>query len=191
MPNYIKVLLLVCFVMPQSIKAQEFLRWSDEFNGSSLDTSYWEYQLGDGCPELCGWGNAELQWYQREAIKVENGLLKIKATKANVGSSTYTSGRIRTINKIDFTTGRIVVRARLPIGRGYWPAIWFLPTESYYGSWPLSGEIDLMEAKGQEPKTTHGTIHYGAYAPNNRYTGNSYTLATDSFTSGFHDFGLR
>jgi beta-glucanase (GH16 family) len=188
---YYKILIVLALVIPQSLLAQEFLRWSDEFNGSSLDTTYWNYQIGDGCPELCGWGNAELQWYQREAIKVEGGLLKIKATKANVGNSTYTSGRIRTMNKMDFASGRIVVRAGLPIGRGYWPAIWFLPTESYYGSWPLSGEIDLMEARGQEPKTTHGTIHYGAYAPNNKYTGTSYTLATDSFTSGFHDFGLR
>ncbi|MDZ4667992.1 MAG: family 16 glycosylhydrolase [bacterium] len=184
-------ILFISFFCSNYLGAQEFLRWSDEFNGTALDTNYWEYQIGDGCPDLCGWGNAESQSYQRDAVKVEGGFLKIKASKEKVGNSNYRSARIRSIGKMDFASGRIVVRARLPIGKGYWPAIWFLPTESYYGNWPLSGEIDLMEGKGQEPKTTHGTIHYGAYVPNNKYTGTSYTLATDSFTSGFHDFGLR
>lgn len=168
--------------------AQYQLVWSDEFSGNSLDTNYWSYQLGDGCPALCGWGNGELQSYTKEAATVSNGLLMIKAKKENIGNSTYSSARIRTINKFDFCGGRMVVRARLPIGKGYWPAAWFLPTENVYGGWPASGEIDLLEGKGQEPNKIYGTIHFGPYAPNNRYNGGSYTLSSGTFTDSFHDF---
>jgi beta-glucanase (GH16 family) len=178
------------FCLPAHLFAQEFLRWSDEFNGTALDTNYWVYQIGDGCPNLCGWGNGELQSYQKSAVVVEGGLLKVKAKKETIGTSTYSSGRIRSINKFDFASGRIEVRARTPIGKGYWPAVWFLPTENYYGNWPLSGEIDLLEGKGQEPTKTYGTIHYGAYSPNNRYTGATYTLPIGSFASEFHTFEL-
>ncbi len=188
----IKKILFITFLycVPAQLYSQEFLRWSDEFNGNTLDTNYWEYQIGDGCPSLCGWGNAEQQSYQKSAIVVENGLLKVKAKKEKIGNSTYSSGRIRSINKFDFASGRIEVRARTPIGRGYWPAVWFLPTENYYGGWPLSGEIDLLEGKGQEPNNTYGTIHYGAYTPNNKYTGATYTLPSGSFTSEFHTYGM-
>jgi beta-glucanase (GH16 family) len=185
-------ILFVLFVLNQvtSSRAQEFLRWSEEFNGTSLDTANWEYQIGDGCPDLCGWGNAEAQSYQKKAVTVENGLLKIKATKEKTGNSEYSSGRIRSLNKFDFASGRVEVRARIPQGQGYWPAVWFLPSEFYYGNWPLSGEIDLLECKGQEPKNNYGTIHYGAYAPNNRYSGATYTLSNGSFTEEFHTFTL-
>lgn len=176
--------------LPMHLFAQDFLRWSDEFNGTSLDTTYWQYQLGDGCPDLCGWGNGESQYYQKSAVVVEGGLLKIKAKKEVIGSSFYSSGRIRTMNKFDFASGKIEVRARMPVGRGYWPAVWFLPTENYYGIWPLSGEIDMLEGKGQEPNNTYGTIHYGAHTPNNKYTGTTYTLPSGSFTSDFHKYGL-
>ena len=185
-----RLLLLLSISIPLSGFSQEFLRWSDEFTGSQLDTNYWEYQIGDGCPNLCGWGNDERESYQKSNVIVEGGLLKIKAKKENIGNSTYSSGRIRTMKKFDFASGRIDVRARLPIGQAYWPAVWFLPTENYYGGWPLSGEIDLLEGKGQEPKNTYGTIHYGAHTPNNKYTGASYTLPSGSFTTDFHTFSL-
>lgn len=170
--------------------AQEILFWADEFNGNQLDTNFWEYQIGDGCPNLCGWGNNELQSYQKNQLKVENGLLLIQAKKQQLGNSSYVSSRIRTINKMDFTGGRIEVRARLPKGKGYWPAVWFLPTENYFGQWPLSGEIDLLEGKGQEPNKTWGTIHYGAYAPQNKYTGETYTLPAGNFSDDFHIFSV-
>ncbi|OYU97503.1 MAG: hypothetical protein CFE21_04205 [Bacteroidetes bacterium B1(2017)] len=185
-----KLLLALFLYVPSLAFSQEFLRWADEFNGTNLDTTFWEYQLGDGCPNLCGWGNGESQYYQKSAVVVENGLLKIKAKKETIGTSFYSSARIRTINKMDFASGRIEVRARMPIGRGYWPAVWFLPTENYYGIWPLSGEIDMLEAKGQEPTNTYGTIHYGARTPNNKYTGTTYTLPSGSFASDFHRYGL-
>jgi beta-glucanase (GH16 family) len=191
MQNYKTIFLILILSISTPVFSQDFLRWSDEFNGSNLDTNYWEYQIGDGCPNLCGWGNDERQSYQKGNISVINGMLNINAKKETIGNSSYSSGRIRTMNKFDFSSGRIDVRARLPIGQAYWPAIWFLPTENYYGTWPLSGEIDLMEGKGQEPKNTYGTIHYGAHSPNNKYTGSSYTLPSGLFTSEFHVFSLN
>ncbi len=185
-----RLFLLLIIAIPFSGFSQDFLRWSDEFTGSQLDTNYWEYQIGNGCPNLCGWGNDERESYQKSNVSVEGGLLKIKAKKENIGNSPYSSGRIRTMKKFDFASGRIDVRARFPIGQAYWPAVWFLPTENYYGSWPLSGEIDLLEGKGQEPKNTYGTIHYGAHTPNNKYTGATYTLPSSSFTADFHTFSL-
>lgn len=186
-----KYFFLLVGLNPIFLQAQEFLRWSDEFNGNSLDTNFWSYQIGNGCPNLCGWGNNELQFYKQENVRVQNGILNIAAKKETMGSNTYTSARIRTLNKVDFASGKIEVRARVPVGRGYWPAVWFLPSENHYGIWPLSGEIDLLEGKGQEPQTTHGTIHYGAYVPNNRYTGNTYTLSSGSFASDFHVYTLQ
>ena len=188
--NRYKLFLTLLFIAPLGLFAQDFLRWSDEFNGTQLDTNFWEYQIGDGCPNLCGWGNDERQSYQKGNIAVANGMLNINAKKENIGNSAYSSGRIRSMNKFDFASGRIDVRARLPIGQAYWAAVWFLPTENYYGSWPLSGEIDLIEGKGQEPKNTYGTIHYGAHSPNNKYTGTSYTLPSGNFTTEFHNFSL-
>lgn len=188
---YSILLVIGTFVfLPSKIVAQDFLRWSEEFNGDKLDTNNWEYQLGDGCPNLCGWGNDERQSYQKNNIVVSNGMLQILAKKESIGNSSYTSGRIRSINKVDFASGRIEVRARLPIGQAYWPAVWLLPTENYYGTWPLSGEIDLLEGKGQEPKNVYGTIHYGGYVPNNKNTGATYTLTNGDFTNEFHNFSL-
>ncbi len=185
-----RIALLFCIGGGLQTHAQSFLRWADEFNGNTLDSNNWEIQLGDGCPNLCGWGNNELEWYKKEAIEVKNGYLNIKAKKEKTGNSTYSSGRIRSLNKFDFTCGTIKVSAKLPIGRGYWPAVWFLPSDAYWGTWPLSGEIDLLEGKGQEPKTIYGTIHYGAYAPNNKYATSSYTLSQGNFTDSFHEFSL-
>jgi beta-glucanase (GH16 family) len=183
-------LILLIIVQSFSASGQDFLRWADEFNGTILDSTNWEYQIGDGCPDLCGWGNNELQSYQKKNVTVSNGILTILAKKESFQNSSYTSARIRSLNKFDFASGRIDVRARLPRGKGYWPAVWFLPSENYYGTWPLSGEIDLMEGKGQEIKNTYGTIHYGAYPPNNKYTGATYTLPTGDFVSTFHTFTL-
>ncbi len=144
--------------------------WNDEFDGTELDESKWSYQLGNGCnisQALCGWGNAELQNYTQEAknIKVEDGILIITATEEDSldmdGNPIYHSARIRTVGKGDWKYGRIDVRAKMPIGQGIWPAIWMLSSENVYGPWPTSGEIDIMEYLGNDPRRVLGTIHYG------------------------------
>ncbi len=171
----------------------EQLVWQDNFDGSSLNLSNWEYQYGDGCPELCGWGNAELQHYtdHPENISVSNGTLKITARKNSGTFPEYTSSRIRTKGLASFQSGRIEARIKMPIGQGLWPAFWMLPEDFNYGSWPLSGEIDIMEMLGQEPSITHGTIHYGAKWPMNQYQGNSIDLGGTALHDEFHTYAIE
>jgi beta-glucanase (GH16 family) len=134
------------------------LLWSDEFEGAGLpDASKWSFQVGGG-----GWGNAELEYYtdkRTENVRRESGNLVIEARKESWGSNNYTSGRIRTAGKGDWKYGRVEVRAKLPTGRGMWPAIWMLPTENVYGGWPKSGELDIMENVGYDPDRVHSNIH--------------------------------
>jgi len=170
------------------------LVWSDEFDGSSIDASKWGYDLGDGCqlgPNLCGWGNNELQYYTErpENARIEDGKLVIESRKESplyLGEHEYTSARMVTKGKADFKYARIDVRAKLPIGQGLWPAAWMLPTDTTYGIWPKSGEIDIMEYLGNEPSRVFGTIHYG----NNgwRFDSQYYDLEQGSFHEDFHVF---
>ena len=127
--------------------------WSDEFDGSALDAGNWEAQtgVGDGVGEPgAGWGNNELQTYAAAAASVSGGILTITASALTGGASAvrgaYQSARLRSKGLRDFRYGRIEVSAKLPGGPGTWPAIWMLPTEERYGTWPLSGEIDIVEA---------------------------------------------
>lgn len=176
-------------VFAQLGTSQEILVWSDEFDGSTLNLNNWSYQLGNGCPNLCGWGNNELQSYtsSNNNIKVLDGNLVITAINSN---NNWTSARIRSLDKFDFCLGRVEVRAKIPEGRGFWPAAWFLPSEYYYGIWPISGEIDLLETRGQEPEKTLGTIHFGPLFPNNQYTGGEYTDPSGTFADDFHVFEI-
>ena len=138
------------------------LVFSDEFDGTGLDASKWSVQMGDGTDEGDpGWGNNELQSYSRDNISVANGVLTIQAREDAPG--VYTSGRINTKNKFDFTYGRIEIGARLPAGQGMWPAAWMLSTEELYGPWPASGEIDIMEAfnPGNGNNEVVGAINFG------------------------------
>jgi beta-glucanase (GH16 family) len=168
--------------------------WSSEFEGDSLDTSKWSYQYGTGAAQgLVGWGNNELQYYtdRPENIFVEDGHLHIVAREERFGNRNYTSARIRTIDKGDWEYGRFEIRARLPEGRGLWPAIWMMPTDNVYGGWAASGEIDIMELVGHEPHVVHGTLHYGGSWPNNVHTGARFTLPEGKFSDDFHTFALE
>lgn len=160
------------------------LIWSDEFNGTTLDASKWTVQTGNGCPN-CGWGNSELQYYTNSTsnLRVENGTLVMEARKDAAGN--YTSSRINTNGKFTRRFGRFEMRAKLPTGTGIWPAFWMLPTA---GNWPNSGEIDIMENRGDQPSTVGGTLHYGNVAPNNFHDGTGYTLSSGNFTDNYHIF---
>jgi beta-glucanase (GH16 family) len=141
--------------------------WSDEFETAGLpDSTKWSYDVGDGCPNLCGWGNNELQHYtaqRSENARVEGGYLIIEARKERFGSRDYTSARLISKTKGDWLYGRIEVRADLPTGLGTWPAIWLLPTDWAYGGWPASGEIDVMEHVGYAADSVFGSVHTAAY----------------------------
>ncbi|MEO6132664.1 MAG: glycoside hydrolase family 16 protein [Saprospiraceae bacterium] len=143
------------------------LVWSDEFDSGTMpDPTKWSYDLGDGCPDICGWGNNELQYYtenRKENVRIEDGYLVIEARQEKMGSKEYTSARVKSKLKGDWTYGRIIVRAKLPKGLGVWPAIWMLPTTWAYGGWPASGEIDIMENVGYMPDSLFGTIHTKKY----------------------------
>ncbi len=139
------------------------LQWNDEFDGNVLDAASWTYEIGDGCPQLCGWGNNELQYYtnSRDNLYFQDGKMIIEARQEVYSGKNYTSARIKTAGKKSFRFGRIDIRASLPSGKGIWPALWMLPEPNALGSWPTSGEIDIMELIGSEPEIVHGTVHYG------------------------------
>jgi beta-glucanase (GH16 family) len=172
-------------------KAWELV-WSDEFDGKSLDYSKWEIEVN-----AFGGGNQELQIYtdRKENVRVEDGHLILEARKDNFGISgtvrEYSSGRIRSKHRGDWKYGKFEVRARLPAGRGVWPAIWMLPTDEIYGTWASSGEIDIMEFKGQEPNVVLGTLHYGKPWPDNKHSGAQKKLAKGNFTDDFHTFAVE
>ncbi len=150
------------------------LVWSDEFNSNVLDEANWEYQEGThdvyhGIPSRNeNWGNDELQYYTRDAVKVESGSLVITASRQSRGGMEFTSARITTRDRHVFTYGYFEARMRLPLGTGMWPAFWMLPqpanefsTQNKYGGWPASGEIDIMEAKGRLTDRTSSALHFG------------------------------
>lgn len=144
------------------LACQPAVVWSDEFNYTGVpDTSKWNYDLG----ARDGWGNNELQYYTHESknVRVENGNLIIEAHNDSIENKGFTSSRIVSKGKGDWLYGRIEVRAKLPSGKGTWPALWMLSTDWSYGGWPASGEIDIMEHVGYDPGVIHGSIHTEAY----------------------------
>jgi beta-glucanase (GH16 family) len=150
------LLLQVTFSIAQSKHLQ--LVWSDEFNYTGLpDSTKWSYDIGGH-----GWGNDELEYYtsnRSENARVENGVLTIEARKEEFIGMNYTSARLVTKGKGDWLYGRFEVRAKLPKGRGTWPAIWMLSSDWAYGNWPESGEIDIMEHVGYDPDVVHFSTH--------------------------------
>ncbi len=169
------------------------LVWADEFDGNQLDQSKWSYQIGNGqLYGLPGWGNNELQYYTDSNDTVANGVLTITAKNDGAGGYPYTSTRIRSLNKGDFTYGRFEMRAKLPTGQGMWPAFWMLPTDSsIYGTWAASGEIDIMEQTGDDPDHIFGTLHYGGSFPQNTFSGSGTNLPTGSANAEFHTYAIE
>ncbi len=164
------------------------LLWHDEFNGTALDDTIWSYD-----PHEPGWTNEELQEYTQseENVFVKDGNLVLKAIKTTdeSGKDYYTSGKIKTQNKKDFMYGKVVARAKVPEGKGLWPAIWMMPTdEGFYGQWPKCGEIDIMETLGNQTEIAYGTIHYGE--PHAEQQG-IYTLEGTTFADDFHEFSVE
>lgn len=161
------------------------LIWSDEFeqNGAPSEAN-WDYNTGSH-----GWGNNELQDYTRalENASVKDGILTIRAIK---NGDVWTSARLVSKNKRDYLYGRIEVSAKLPTGKGTWPAVWMLPTDWAYGGWPKSGEIDIMEHVGYDPAVVHGTVHTGAY---NHSIGTQVgkSLVIPDFSEKFHIYAVE
>ena len=135
--------------------------WRDEFDYTGApDPARWGYDIGGH-----GWGNNELQYYtdSNDNAFVADGVLTIAARKEKKEGRNYTSARVISKGKGDFLYGRFEIRAKLPSGKGTWPALWMLPTDQAYGGWPKSGEIDIMEHVGYDPNRVHITMHTQAY----------------------------
>ncbi len=149
---------------PKSTAPAWQLVWSDEFEYNGLpDSTKWSYETRGNDT---GWGNNELQYYtshRPENAFVSNGVLAITAIREEMEGRGYSSARLITKDKGDWLYGRFEISAKLPSGRGLWPAIWMMPTDREYGNWPVSGEIDIMENVGYDPDTIVGTVHTKAY----------------------------
>ena len=167
--------------------------WADEFE-TEIDPAIWSYETGDGCDrQLCGWGNNEEEWYTDEPKNsfIRDGNLVIKAIKEDtpVQGYAYTSARMVTKDKVNFQFGRIDIRAKLPRGKGLWPAIWMLGDNIDEVSWPACGEIDIMELIGDKPNEVFGTVHFGhdfwRYISSEKYS-----LDEGDFSTGFHTYTL-
>ncbi|MDO4563628.1 MAG: family 16 glycosylhydrolase [Clostridia bacterium] len=160
--------------------------WNDEFNSDALDTEKWNAVDAGG-----GFGNAEEQYYRPENASVSAGTLKIQAKKENHAAHSYTSAKLTTQGKCDILYGKISARIKMPTGKGLWPAFWMMPTDSEYGTWAASGEIDIMEARGRLPQVIGGALHYGNAWPNNVYVNDEYTFKSDTSIADFHTYSLE
>ena len=170
------------------------LTWQDNFDGTSIDASRWAFDLGTGSQYgLTGWGNNELQYYtdRTQNASVSGGLLRITARKESFGGMAYTSARLKTQGLFAQAGGRFEMRAALPTGQGIWPAFWMLPAGDAYGTWAASGEIDILEARGQQPDRVTGALHYGGSWPANTYTSGTYVMPSGQTISGFHTYAVE
>ena len=196
------VLLAACANAPTSlvvepkshIPAGYTLAWADEFEGDALDTTKWRY---DDHANARGWYNNELQYYSAvpdDAVRVEDGLLKITARREDVsgrpdvypdgGGQGYISGRIFTKGLHDWPEGYFTVRAKLPCGKGLWPAIWMMGE----GDWPEGGEIDIMEYVGWKPGVVHSNVHTPASVANRDGPQAEASVAVPDACEAFHDY---
>ena len=167
------------------------LIWSDEFDTPGApNPAKWGYDIGDGCPGNCGWGNNELEYYTNrpDNVIVSGGTLKIIAKAENYSGKAYTSARILTKDKFSFKYGKVEVRAKLPSGVGTWPAIWSLGSNFPTAGWPACGEMDIMEHVGRDLNNIHGTLHYPGRSGGNA-DGNSKLIA--NATTAFHIYTLE
>ena len=163
------------------------LVWADEFDGTSLNDKYWNYEIGNNN----GWGNNELQYYKKDNTTVKDGYLTIEARVESNGASNYTSSRLTTQDKFNVKYGRVDIRALLPKGQGIWPALWMLGKNIKQVSWPKCGEIDIMELVGGTDKdnVVYGTAHWDNNNSHAQY-GGSTKLASGAFADEFHVFSI-
>ena len=163
------------------------LYWHDEFNGNTLDTNNWGFDIGTG---YNGWGNGEIQYYTDKNHKVADKVLTITAKKESMGGKQHTSSRIISKNKIHHTYGYIEARIALPLGTGMWPAFWMMPNDDVYGGWPRSGEIDIMEARGRIPNESSSAIHH-TQSDSFDHTYSTTTYHHTSPISHFHKYAVK
>ena len=173
------------------ILAGRTLLWHDEFDGaagSPPDATKWTYDVGG-----TGWGNQELEYYTSRPTNVAldgNGHLAIVARQEAYMGKSYTSGRINTLSKYTNAFGRFEARMQVPTGQGMWPAFWMLGNNYSSAGWPMCGEIDVVETKGQDPNTVHGTVHGPGYSGGNAITSTT-SVPGAPLSDGFHVYAVE
>jgi len=180
--------------LPNNMK----LIWSEEFNDEKNIAKFWTFEIGNGHSKgNPGWGNGELEYYTDKNWYVSDGMLVIEARKESVkdqyGTYSYTSTRMTTQGKFSIKYGRIEVRAKLPVGKGIWPAIWLLGEDINKVGWPSCGEIDIMEYLGHDTKTVYGTLHGPGYS-GSKGISKPYRILDESqkdFSQTFYTFALE
>lgn len=166
------------------------LDWSDEFDGPAgalPNATTWRFDVGTD------WGNQQLEFDTDRATNASldgSGHLVITARRESYQGRAFTSARITTAGKRQFQYGRIEARMQLPRGRGLWPAFWMLGDNFRTVGWPASGEIDIMEYRGQEPSRVLGTVHGPGYFGGGGITGDT-TLRNVRFDNSFHVFAIE
>lgn len=164
------------------------LVWEDDFvfNGAP-SSSRWSYDLGTGNN---GWGNGEAQFYtdRPDNVFIENGILNIIAKRENFSGSQYTSTRMKTQDKFEFTYGKVEIRAKLPLGGGTWPALWMLGADFPDVGWPTCGEIDIMEHVGNDQDVIHGTLHTPSSFGSSENTG---SITVNGVSEDFHIYEME
>jgi beta-glucanase (GH16 family) len=179
------------------------LIWEQDFTKSGCDLGEWNIREGndlldgEGNAIFPGWGNGEQQFYTGEAgnLYMDASGLNLCARRETVTAAdgrqfAYTSARLDTRDRFSYCYGKLIVRAKLPVGAGIWPAIWMMPQASAYGPWPASGEIDVLEAKGRLPREIAGTLHYGSDIERKIVEEFTHTLAGGTIAE-FRDYSLE
>jgi beta-glucanase (GH16 family) len=180
-------------VAPPDVAAPNGLQWSQSWSdnfSSASSLNGWTYDLGNNN----GWGNGESEKYTNSSnnVNVSGGNLNIQAIGTASSSGTYyTSGRITTQSLFSQTYGLFQFSAQLPAGAGLWPAIWMMPTNSVYGGWPQSGEIDIMESQGGATNYVQGSLHSGNSYNSENTQYNVYTLPNNESTTSWHTYDLQ
>jgi len=172
----------------RSKPSKEYL-WNDEFDGESIDTSKWNFEIGTGAS---GWGNNEWEYYtsRKENAYIKDGVLHIRAQKEDYKGSKYTSARMLTKGKFAFKYGTVEARIALPVGKGIWPAFWMLGDNFDKVGWPACGEIDIIEAVNSE-NIVYGTNHWAngsEYATYGNNTGNYRDQKHEMDITQFHTY---
>ncbi|MCT2537847.1 carbohydrate binding domain-containing protein [Aquibacillus koreensis] len=166
------------------------LVWSDEFDGSEINMDNWSYDV----PTNGRW-NGEIQSYTENNAFIEDGSLILEAREEDITETdgqtyNYSSAKLITQGKQKWTYGKVEVKAKMPTGQGIWPAIWMMPEdEPFYGTWPVSGEIDIMEMLGHEPDTVHGTVHFGE--PHQQIQGTHELPDGQTFADDYHVYSIE
>ena len=166
------------------------LVWSDEFEGPQgqlPDARWWNFDVGTD------WGNQQLEYDTDRAENASldgNGNLAITARRETFMGRVYTSARITTAGKFEQAYGKFSARIKLPLGQGFWPAFWLLGSDFRTVGWPQSGEIDVMEYRGQEPTVVHGTVHGPGYSGGRGVTAR-YAIPSGRLDDEFHVYSVE